>query len=309
MKLYLLEPYDVLSFGGLKNFSAGESHIQKSSFPPPIMRFFPYFKKVYSVLLVKGEEAYLPVPADCLKPRKGEKGNPIIAPLEFPPLLQTEKPYEPANGFLSLSDFVSKYTNGNSEFTLNELSEFLATEPRVGVKLNTESRTSEESMLYSQDFLRFRKDTLLGVIASESDRLNGLNKVGGEGRLVRSKGERDVPDYFKEPLNLKKGDTCKFYLLSHTFVEGGLKRECKVKIGGKEFKLLWLHNAGSEFISGFGKPFVEMLRPASVLIIEALEDGELPRVCQIESSPDVIEKREKFLERGWNSGVIMEVRR
>ena len=311
MKLYLLEPYDVLSFGGLKNFSAGESHIQKSSFPPPIMRFFPYFKKVFSVLLVKGEEAYLPVPADCLKPRKGEKGDPLIAPLKFPPLLETEKPYEPATGFISLSDFVNKYANGNSKFALKELGEFLAMEPRVGVKLSVESRTSEESMLYSQDFLRFKDDTFLGVVASEKDGLKELNKMGGEGRLVMLKGEKDLPDFLKGSLDLKKGGMYKFYLLSHTFVEGGLEREkeSNVKIGGKEFKLIWLHNSGSEFISGFRKPFVEMLRPASVLILEALEDGKVPRVCQIESSPSVIEEGDKFLERGWNSGVIMEVRR
>ena len=308
MKLYLLEPYDVLSFGGLKNFSAGESHIQKSSFPPPIMRFFPYFRKVYSVLLVKDGEAYLPVPADCLKPRKEKKGDPIIAPLKFPPVLEEEKPYEPAQGFVSVSDFVEKYTSGEGGFVLKELGEFLATEMRVGVKLSVSSRTSEESMLYSQDFLRFKEDTLLGILASETDGLKSLNKIGGEGRLAKLKGKMDLADFFKDKLTLKKGNLYKFYLLSHVFVEGGIKREKNIKIGDREFKVLWLHSAGSEFISGFRKPFVEMLKPASVLVLEAVENGEINRVCQIESSPSVIDRREKFLERGWNSGIIMEVK-
>ncbi len=184
MKLYLLEPYDVLSFGGLKNFAAGETHVQKSSFPPPIMRFFPYFRRVFSVLLVKDDEVYLPVPADCLVPRKGEDGKPIIAPLKFPPLLEEEKSYEPAGGFISLGNFVDKYAKGKGGFAVRELNEFLAMETRVGVKLSVSSRTSEESMLYSQDFLRPRGDTLLGIMASEADRLDKLNKVGGEGKLA-----------------------------------------------------------------------------------------------------------------------------
>ncbi len=308
MKLYLLEPYDVLSFGGLKNFSAGESHIQKSSFPPPIMRFFPYFRKVYSILLVKGNEAYLPAPADCLVPRKGEEGDPIIAPLKFPPVLEEEKPYEPAKGFVSVRDFVERYANGKGKFALKELSEFLNTEMRVGVKLSVSSRTSEESMLYSQDFLRFKEDTFLGILASEADRLKSLNKMGGEGKLAKLKGKKDLAEFFKKKLTLKKGNIYKLYLLSHAFVEGGIEKGKVIKIEGKEFKVLWLHSAGSEFISGFRKPFVEMLRPASVLILEAAEDGGIPRVCQIDSSPSVIDRKKSFLERGWNSGIIMEVK-
>jgi CRISPR-associated protein (Cas_Cmr3). len=40
MKLLELTPEDALTFGSLKNFTAGESHYQHSTFPPPIMRFF-----------------------------------------------------------------------------------------------------------------------------------------------------------------------------------------------------------------------------------------------------------------------------
>jgi len=308
MKLYLFEPYDVLSFGGLKNFSAGESHIQKSSFPPPIMRFFPYFKKVYSVLLVKDKEVFLPVPADCLVPRKGEKGDLVIAPLKFPPVLEEEKPYEPAEGFVSLGDLVEKYAKGKRGFILKNLSDFLATETRVGVKLSVSSRTSEESMLYSQDFLRFKEDTFLGVLASEPYSIKTFNKMGGEGRLTRLRDEWDLPDFFKEEQTIKSGAKYKFYLLSHAFVKGGIEKGKILKIGDREFRVLWLHNKGSEFISGFRKPFLEMLRPASVLILEAVEDGTVKRVCQIDSFPEVIDKKEKFLERGWNSGIIMEVK-
>jgi len=51
-----------------------------------------------------------------------------------------------------------------------------------------------------------------------------------------------------------------------------------------------------------------MLKPASVLILEALEDGKVSRLCQIESFPEFIDKKEKFLGRGWNSGIILEVK-
>jgi len=45
MKLLELTPEDALTFGSLKNFTAGESHYQQTTFPPPIMRFFSLGKE------------------------------------------------------------------------------------------------------------------------------------------------------------------------------------------------------------------------------------------------------------------------
>jgi CRISPR-associated protein Cmr3 len=86
MKLLELTPEDALTFGSLKNFTAGESHYQQTTFPPPIMRFFSLGKeqglkplKIAGVFIKHQNELFLPLPADCLKKRK-EKGEKIYVP-------------------------------------------------------------------------------------------------------------------------------------------------------------------------------------------------------------------------------------
>lgn len=314
MRLYLLEPYDVVTFGGLVHFGAGETHVQRSNFPPPIMRFFHIFKKVYGVFLCKDGELFLPFPADTVKERKAKQVDHIkILRLNeegVPLIVGTQKAYEPVgNAYISYTDFVEKYMKGREDIEVYGTKDFFRREYRVGIGIDRDKKTVREGLLYSQEFLRLEK-AYIAVLADghHKDVNHAVVNVGGERRVAFLK--EGSADLFGEKVQICRGKVYKFYCTSHLFLEGefGYNREVKgyIKILSFRFKLLWLFSNGSEYISGFAKPFLYMLRPGSVLVLEALDSGEVScRLCQIESKPPVNIKN--FLERGWNSGVLMEV--
>jgi len=323
MKLYVFEPYDVLSFGGLRHFAGGETHVQKSAFPPPIMRFFHIFERVYGVFLYKDGKVYIPLPADVVKERKKEdKPNIKILKLNergIPLLTGVEGAYEQAREyFISLKDFFTKYAKGQGDFSICSLRNFIQKEQRVGISIDKDTRTAKDRFLYSQDFLRFSEGSRIGVLAEglREDIRDNRVFLGGERRVSYMHSE-DLK-VFEKPVSIQKGKLYKFYVLSHLFIEGGLKKN--LKIGNLRFKVLWFFSAGIEYVSGFGKPFLEMIKPGSVLLLSALDGGGMGcSICQIESVPTVNYKKrmgkdkktlwdlENFLQRGWNSGILLEV--
>ena len=252
------------------------------------------------------------MPADVLLPRKGREGSVRIAKLTeegLPFLRGTCEAYESSEGtFISLRDFLEKYREGIEGF--NAVGpEVIKREHRVGIGLDRDYRKAKEAMLYSQEFLRFAEGTCLAVLAEEPfEELKGqFVRVGGERRIAFVKEEGTFP---VQPIGIQRGSLYKFYCLSHLFVDGGLERGKELRIENLKFRLLWLYSKGSEFISGYRKPFIEMLKPGSVLLMQALDAGGLgSSVCQINSVPPVKSKElESFLHRGWNSGILMEVK-
>lgn len=324
MKLYLFEPYDMLTFGGLRHFGAGESHVQKAEFPPPIMRFFELFQKVYGVVLYKKEEFYLPVPADCVKQRKGEKAQAFRLPYGIPPLIKgrrllSEKGKPSAfeqvkEGFIKWSDFVRVYLERSAEeFCLHELEELVKKELRVGIALNKDMRIAQEGMLYSQDFLRL--DCQIGLLAENPRERLYYNTLGGERRIAKFVEEKEVMEELSEVITIRKDFVYGFYCLSHLFVDGGLEIGKEIRVGNLKFKMEWYFGS-SEWVSGFAKPFLQMLKPGSFLWLKPLEEGGTKRLCQVDSKPAVSNikgklKREwnldNFLDRGWNCGILAEV--
>lgn len=325
MKLYLFEPYDVLTFGGLRHFGAGESHVQKAEFPPPIMRFFELFEKVYGVFLYKDGEFFLPLPFDCVRQRKKEETKVFRLPHNIPPVIKGERfisedgkliAFEQiGSGFIKWSDFVKFYLEGEEgNFDVYGLKDFIRKELRVGIALNKDTRTSEEGMLYSQDFLRF--DCQIGLLAGEPRGRLYYNTMGGEKKIAKFVEETEPMKELNGSIHIKRDKVYGFYCLSHLFVDGGLEMGKEIKICGLKFKVEWYFGS-SEWVSGFAKPFLQMLKPGSLLWLRALEEGGLKRLCQIESKPPVNNvkgkiKREwnldNFLEKGWNYGILVEVK-
>ncbi|AAC06667.1 type III-B CRISPR module-associated protein Cmr3 [Aquifex aeolicus] len=322
MKIYLFKPYDVIGFGGLKNFSAGETHIQKSIFPPPIMRFFHIFNSVYGVFLYKDGNLFLPVPSDCLVKRKEESGKAKISPLEFPPLIRGDlEAYERANGFISFSDLMNKYAKNIDGFKIYLLEEFLKKESRVGITLDKErrvvrsikeiNRKEEKGLLYSQDFFRFNDGVKLAVLGeiNKDIVISGKQyfRLGGEGKIVSFKHTEHINSFLEGKIKIKNGNYYKFYCLTHAYINNGII-ESKIQticIEGINFEVEWLYNGGVEYVSGYNKPFLEMLRPGSVLILKAKNEGEIQRLNQISTNVP-ISNIKNFLNRGWNSGIIVE---
>jgi CRISPR-associated protein Cmr3 len=324
MKLLELTPEDALTFGSLKNFTAGESHYQQTTFPPPIMRFFSLGKeqglkplKIAGVFIKHQEKLFLPLPADCLKKRK-EKGEKIYVPrwneeLKRPFIEPFEREkdkvellnLEQAEGFCSFSDFRDHYAKGeNFEVKYDEI---FQEEERVGVKLNYDKRVSKDRHLYSRIYLRFKNSHIVLLVEDDINKAF-LSTVGGERKYAKVKpAEDELINFLKESVDIKRDKLYKFYSTTHLYAD--LKSEIKLN-GNIKFKVEWVSSLPPEWISGYRKPFLYMLRPGTVLWLRALEDGMCGRLCQVSSGSEVIKYNggtKDLLKRGWNSGILLEV--
>ncbi|WP_333785235.1 type III-B CRISPR module-associated Cmr3 family protein [Thermocrinis sp.] len=317
MKLLELTPEDALTFGSLKNFTAGESHYQQVSFPPPIMRFFSLGDgaalRVMGVFIKHKGELFLPMPADCLSMRKKEEGKvyvpkwseelkrPFVVPFEGQGLLSLEQ----AKGFCSFSNFAESYAKGKGFSTKKEI--LFQEEERVGVKLNYDKRVSQEGYLYSRVYLRF-KDSHIVLLVDQDVEKSFFATVGGERKYAKVKPVEDrFLDFLNSTVSIEKGGLYKFYSTTHLYVD--LKGEIWLSEHIK-FKVEWVSSLEPEWVSGFAKPFLYMLRPGTVLWLRALESGMCKRLCQISSHKEVIKygnESKDLLKRGWNSGILLEV--
>jgi CRISPR-associated protein Cmr3 len=323
MKLLELIPKNALTFGSLKNFTAGEAHYQQATFPPPIMRFFSLGKdqgvkllKVMGVFIKHQEELFLPMPADCLKKRKQkvekiyvpkwdeDLKRPFIEVFEGEELLNLEQ----TRGFCDFSNFVENYSAGK-EFEIKQKDQFsqdlFHEEERVGVKLNYDKRIAEDKYFYSRIYLRF-KDSHIVLLVEEDIKDKFFTTVGGDRRLVEVKPiEGKFIDFLNSSVNIEKGKLYKFYSITHLYAD--LNSEVKVN-GQIKFKVKWVSSLEPEWVSGFKKPFLYMLRPGTVLWLEALDNGVCKRLCQISSGNEIIRyngETKDLLKRGWNSGILL----
>jgi len=76
-----------------------------------------------------------------------------------------------------------------------------------------------------------------------------------------------------------------------------------------------LFNGGKEWISGFRKPAIQMLKPGSVFILKALQSGSLRRLTYIvwedlvpvyesKDSKKIKKKEVELHNYGWNFGIL-----
>ena len=349
VELFEVKALDFWSFGGLKNFQAGVDTYRKPVFPPDIMKFFHIvdLNKVVpmAVLLKAKDEIYFPVPADLLQPRKGEKGELKISRLVgkdklpkraltdlesfegLPFIEKSEVTYEGAKGFLPFKKLKSYFTENEiynvDTYNLKGLDFFVNFEPKVGLTLNFDTFNAEEGRLYFTFAIRPKKDTSLVVIFKkkngESVKIEkGIYHIGGETRVskVQKVENKELQSLLCEKINICKGKLYKFYLLSHTYIEGKLYVGKTLKVGGIDFELVWTFTKGKEWISGYKKPAVEMLLPSTVLVLKAKENTLTNRLSYIEAKAKLpiyedknkkkLKEKEVFLHNyGWNWGILI----
>lgn len=325
MKLFEVIPQNPIWLGGLKHITAGDEHYMRSVFLPNIMRFFKFVKKekerkgaCYGVFLAKDENLLLPAPADIVGKRK-TGGDWRILKLEgrIPLIKRTLEAYETVSGYLIKSEAFNKwieYKNlSNNDF--QKLNDLIDVDRRTGIKIDREEGTAEEGFLYTQERIRLKEGVKLLFLARECYKKEGF--FGGERnpatiREVSKNYEKSLKEIFQGSVKVERGKIYRFYLTSHTYLNASLEvssSEKNITIrdfqGEKiDFKVLWLFSAGTEFISGFGKPALNMLKPGTVFLLEALESGRLNKLCQIFAEP-LVNKVERFLDSGWNSGLLI----
>jgi CRISPR-associated protein Cmr3 len=187
-------------------------------------------------LLYKGERLY-PVPLILLE-KDGQftrlcPGEPVecdIGYVRLPALKETiagAKPIE--NAWLTtkaLEQVLADQNPSKSSYHYSE--ELFDIEPRLGIALNRESRTVEESMLYQNQHIRIRDDNLqIGIIVKGIKETlhpkmepNNTARVrfGGEGRLAEVKVTSNLPKL--APPDLSKTKKIMLTLLSPANLEG-----------------------------------------------------------------------------------------
>jgi len=170
--VFKVSAYNPLWFGGLKRMSGGEEHYLSSLRLPSIMVFFPFVKgrrnksregACYGVALGDGSnELFFPSPADVVGKRK-EGGNwrilKFYKDINQPLIKGTLTAFESAEGYLISGNGLKNWKNGHiQEGDLKKWDDFVATELRVGLKIDKHTKTAEESMLYFQERIRLRRD-------------------------------------------------------------------------------------------------------------------------------------------------------
>lgn len=152
---------------------------------------------------------YFPLPADIVK---GDDELIVVKPLFDPVFVdnrpiedlrplwaRTHEPLQEIHGFLAEEEF-QKYLQGQ-EFLITEESDLVLREPRLGIALDYNRRSTQEERIYQMEFLRFRESVGLllevdGIEPFEPPR--GFLQVGGEARPAYY----EVPSEPLEPLPL-----------------------------------------------------------------------------------------------------------
>jgi len=337
VRLLKVKTLDFWAFGGLRNFQAGVETFRRSLFPPDVMKFFHLVDlnkvSVCGVLLEQNSTLYFPVPADLTRPRKKKEGNLEVSLLkraegvtdlsfECLPIAKKGKKVETASGFLAF-ERVREYFLKVESFTapvkaLKSLSDFVKEEIKVGLTLNKDFFTAQEGRLYANFVLRPGKDEknethLVALLKEKGDFSfeEGFYYFGGEARVSYARVEQneELNGFLEEKVKVEKGNLYRFYLLSHAFVNGELEPGKELVVGDLKFKLVWSFSAGGEWISGYEKPGAFMLKPGSVFLLEAKEEGELSRLSPI-SGRARLPRRHGSLEEvelsnyGWNWGIL-----
>ncbi len=348
IELFEVKAFDFWSFGGLKNFQAGIDTYREPIFPPDIMKFFHLvdLKEVIpvAVFLKKEGEIYLNVPADILQPRKGESGELKVSSLKrkselpegaltdlesfeiLPFLEESDKKYEGASGFMPFSRLKGYFTeNRVCAYTdaINGLDTFVTFEPKVGLTLDFDKFTAEESRLYFTFVVRPKGDTSLVVVFKRKNPQGGKIEegtypIGGETRVskVQKVEDEKIQNLLCEKINVCKGKLYKLYLLSHTYIDGKLEIGKTLKVGNINFKLVWAFTKGKEWISGYRKPAVEMLLPSTVLVLKAEDSTLADRLNYIKTKTKLpiykdkdkkeLKEEEVYLHNyGWNWGILI----
>jgi CRISPR-associated protein Cmr3 len=176
---------------------------------------------IKNICLKQGNDFYFPLPLDCVQ----EKGwsnttakkdkvfvinpNPIKSevlsscPVSEIVQIDNDKQIENvSDGILSKSE-LEKYLKANDEkeLSIKKRSDYLTTEPKIGIARSQHTHTSNEGMLYRVGMNRMAKgfdNTLSLIIDFEGLDIpdKGLMKMGGEGKAIKYQDLKDQkPDF------------------------------------------------------------------------------------------------------------------
>lgn len=317
-----IDPLDTLFFRDAKPFSAGSDTWADSVFPPNPSVIYGALRtawfahngfdpaiidteedetrnlRITGLSLLYGEnkrDRYYPAPLDCVV-RKDGKNNELFllkprmaptaskAPCTFILSDEDGAEVENAEGLLDLITFTDYLSTQDDPYSWRELAGIKLTEPKVGIKRDRTTLTSEDAMLYRTGMLRLENTSFLvdfdGLLLPEQ----GFLKLGGEGKGVA------YSVLEKDDVKMPKidGSCFKLYLSTPAlFANGWLPgwidertMEGKYDLPGGETVNLRLFAAAigkSVPVSGYDmkrrrpKPILKAVPPGSVYFFEVME--------------------------------------
>lgn len=199
--------------------------------------------EIKNICLKQGEDLYFPLPLDCVQEKgwsttdkkykvfiinPGSINSEISSSCPVGEVIQNGDNKQIVNvsdGLLRKS-ILEKYLKGTNEkeFCIKKRSDYLTTEPKIGIARSKHTRTSEEGMLYRVGMNRMAKgfnNTLSLIIDFEGLEFSnneGLMKMGGEGKAVKYKIDEKSINIDKPSIT---NDKFKLYLSTPAIFKNG----------------------------------------------------------------------------------------
>lgn len=205
----------------------------------------------------------LPLPLDYQVIEDGKKGKAVplklkendgLSSVDSKWLLYSTtngKSKSSSNQYIKLQDWKLAMVHNKEISNLYSISNLLVTEPKIGISLDYERKTAEQSKLYQISSLRFQKDGSLVVFSSSAPDFQNIPfaRVGAENRPWTIKQEDghfslyDNKEMTTLKEQLKKTKIAKIILLSPAIWENGSRpsiyRDGKLKLSN-QLEVEWL---------------------------------------------------------------------
>lgn len=264
-------------------------------------------------------ERLLPMPADVVW-LKGSKRYALLTPLETPPKMLpelplqfktnlpnnlhplwtvTDEPFGEAKGWLRESAWQS-YLDGKAPLEKQALKDdmLFTFEPRFGIAINRQRRTTETGLLYQVRFVRLKDEAALWL------EVNGVNlpsqgmlRIGGEGKAAHyTKLDSPLPPI---PLPSEVPEHFKVVLLTQAWFSDGWKPKDWRSIFGEqvEVELVAVALPRPQLFGGFDvaqnkpKPIRAFVPAGAVYFFRAKESFKLPEDFAFTETPESVRQQ------------------
>lgn len=243
-----VKPFDVFIFGDGREFNAGGKHTYRESvfFINPIAilgslnNYFNDRLNIRFISLEKNGELFFKMPLDIklskseelIKASSEELIKASLYKLNYNFITDEEVEYITDFEFADKMSDVNKYVNQElfKDYLLNKnIKEIpgksklkICKELRAGIKINKNTRTTEEGMLYFQSFTRLEENSGFYIVVDRAVESEFL-RIGGESKIFKVFKEDEKLSYFeslKENIKKKIEETGFFKIILLTASNG-----------------------------------------------------------------------------------------
>ena len=260
--------------------------------------------KIKSIYLKINDEIFFPIPLDLVK-KKNEENKALKIHNKKSEFISNSKVQQHLiysndenienikDGILNDLDFTEYLNLKSKEFYYLKLSDYLISEPKVGIARSSNTHTTEEGKLYRVDMKRLAKDNNQISMVVDFDNLDipkqGLLKLGGEGKSakyqkINTQLEIDFPEFAENETQFK------LVLTSPAIFENGWipkwikKDSLEGEYNGLKLKLITavigkpVHIGGFDMKKRMPKPMYKAVPAGSVYYFELDENGKMDEV-------------------------------